>query len=201
MRAAPHLLNVARWLPRSAANGPGERFVLWLQGCGLACAGCWNPDTWSFAPRRLLTVEAILDQITATPGIEGVTLTGGEPIAQAPALVPLVRRVRAAGLSLVVFTGHELAELASHAAREVLAEVDVLVTGRFVLAERELSLPLRGSRNQQVHCLTGRYGKRDLTPQLRVEVHLDGSGGMAVTGFPPDELLAALSSTVPRPAG
>ena len=41
-------LNLARTLPRSAANGPGERFVLWVQGCPLACPGCWNPDTWAF---------------------------------------------------------------------------------------------------------------------------------------------------------
>jgi anaerobic ribonucleoside-triphosphate reductase activating protein len=201
MRGAPQLVNVARMLPRSAANGPGERFVLWLQGCGLACAGCWNPDTWSFEPRLMLSVEAIMEQVTATPGIEGVTLTGGEPFAQASALVPLVTRVRAAGLSLVVFTGHELAELGSHAARQVLAEVDVLVTGRFVLAERDLSLPLRGSRNQRVHFMTARYGERDLAAELRVEVHLDSNGGMAVTGFPPDELLGALPAMMPHRGG
>lgn len=185
------LLNVARWLPRSAVNGPGERFVLWLQGCGLGCAGCWNPDTWSFAPRRLMSVDEIMDQIAASAGVEGVTLTGGEPFAQAPVLLPLVRSIRAAGLSLVVFTGHELHELRSRAARAVLAEVDLLVTGRFVMAERDLTLPLRGSRNQRVVFLTDRYSERDLRGEAQVEVHIDGEGGISVTGFPPDCLFTS----------
>ena len=50
-------LTLARTLPRSAANGPGERFVLWVQGCPLACPGCWNPDTWAFERRDLRSVE------------------------------------------------------------------------------------------------------------------------------------------------
>lgn len=185
-------LNVARWLPKSRANGPGERFVLWLQGCGLACEGCWNPDTWDFGPRQLLTVNQVMDLVLSTAGIEGVTLTGGEPFAQAPALVPLVQRIRAAGLSLVVFTGHELDELRSPAARAVLEGVDVLVTGRFVLAERDLSLPLRGSRNQRVVFVTGRHSEFDLEDVAEVEVHLDEAGEIRVTGFPPSELLRSL---------
>jgi anaerobic ribonucleoside-triphosphate reductase activating protein len=182
-------LNVARWMPRSAANGPGERFVLWLQGCGLACPGCWNPDTWSFAPRLLMTPDEILALIQDTPGIEGVTFTGGEPFAQASALVPLARHVRAMGLSLVVFTGHEPHELRSPPARELLALVDVLITGRFVLAERDLSLSWRGSRNQQVLFLTQRYNPAESSPGGQVEAHLDCTGEILLTGFPPDELL------------
>ena len=71
-------LNLARTLPRSAANGPGERFVLWVQGCPLACPGCWNPDTWAFERRDLRSVEDLAAVILATEGIEGVTFTGGE---------------------------------------------------------------------------------------------------------------------------
>jgi anaerobic ribonucleoside-triphosphate reductase activating protein len=186
---SPKPLNVARWVPRSAANGPGERFVLWLQGCGLACPGCWNPDTWSFAPRHLMTPDEVLARIQAVPGLEGVTFTGGEPFAQASALVPLAQRIREAGLSLVVFTGHALHELRSPPARELLALVDVLITGRFVLAERDLTLAWRGSRNQEVLFLTQRYGAEDAALGGQVEVHLDEAGGVVLTGFPPDELL------------
>lgn len=189
---APVSLNVARWVARSAVNGPGERFVLWLQGCGLACPGCWNPDTWSFAPRHLLSEDEVAALILATPGIEGVTFTGGEPFAQAAALLPLARRIRAAGLSLMVFTGHELEELRGVPARALLAEADVLVTGRFVLAERELTLAWRGSRNQRVVFLTDRYSEQDALPGSQCELHLDGTGEVALTGFPPDELLELL---------
>lgn len=189
---APAPLNVARWVPRSAVNGPGERFVLWLQGCGLACPGCWNPDTWSFAPRQLMSVDEVVSRILATPGIEGVTFTGGEPFAQANALAPLARRIRAAGLSLMVFTGHELEELRGIPARALLAEADVLVTGRFVLAERDLTLAWRGSRNQRVLFLTDRYSEAEALPDSQCEFHLDDSGGVTLTGFPSDEFLDVL---------
>jgi anaerobic ribonucleoside-triphosphate reductase activating protein len=189
---ATERLNVARWVSRSAVNGPGERFVLWLQGCGLACPGCWNPDTWSFAPRQLMSVEQVASLILATRDIEGVTFTGGEPFAQASALSLLARRVRAAGLSLMVFTGHELTELRGGSARALLAEVDVLVTGRFVLAERDLTLAWRGSRNQQVRFLTSRYSEADMPAGSQCELHLDETGAVDLTGFPPDELLGDL---------
>ena len=138
-------LNVARWLERSAVNGPGERFVLWLQGCPLRCKGCWNPDTWDFAPRRLLAAEDFVELVRGVSGIEGVTLTGGEPFAQAESLVPAVRELRRIGLSLMVFTGYELGELSSPAAGELLEMTDILVAGRYRENERTEALAWRGS--------------------------------------------------------
>src|SRR6476646_9130931 len=104
-------VNVARTLPRSAANGPGERFVVWVQGCPRACPGCWNPDTWAFERRDLREVDDLIAEVLSTDGIEGVTFTGGEPFAQARALAEIARAVRATGLSVFVFTGYELDEL------------------------------------------------------------------------------------------
>lgn len=186
----PAMLNVAHWLPTSRANGPGERFVLWLQGCGLACDGCWNPDTWSFAPKHLMTAGQVMDLVMAHPGIEGVTLTGGEPFAQAAALLPLVARVRAAGLTLVIFTGYELHELRSATARHLLAAADIVVAGRYVAAKRDFLQPLRGSRNQEVVFLTDRYSRQDFEGMAEAEVLIDGVGGISMTGFPADALLA-----------
>jgi len=143
----PPVLNLAHWMPRSRVNGPGERFVIWVQGCGLGCKGCWNPDTWSFAPRNEVAAASVMGWISATPGIEGVTFSGGEPFAQATALVPLARAIQTAGLSLMIFTGHELEELRSDAARELLSLTDILVTGRYVERERDLTLRWRGSQN------------------------------------------------------
>jgi anaerobic ribonucleoside-triphosphate reductase activating protein len=138
-------LNVARTLCRSAANGPGERFVVWAQGCPLACPGCWNPDTWSFERRVLRDVDELAAEIVSVDGIEGVTFTGGEPFAQARALAQLGRRVKYRGLSVFVFTGYDLNELSSEPARELLAVADVLVAGRYIMAERTLDMPWRGS--------------------------------------------------------
>ena len=116
-------LNVARWIARSRANGPGERFVLWVQGCVLACPGCWNPDTWRTSPRILVSVDEICERVLGTAGIEGVTFTGGEPFLQARALARVAGRVRAAGLSVMVFTGHELDELGGEPPDELVQAV------------------------------------------------------------------------------
>jgi anaerobic ribonucleoside-triphosphate reductase activating protein len=92
----------------------------------------------------------------------------------------------------MTFTGHEPEELRGTGARALLAELDVLVTGRFVLAERDLTLPWRGSRNQRVLFLTDRYSEADALPGSQCELHLDDTGEVRVTGFPPDELLELL---------
>lgn len=182
-------LNLAHVLPRSAANGPGERFVVWVQGCPLACPGCWNPDTWSFAPRRVVEVAALAQEIAAVRGIEGVTFTGGEPFVQARALAALGRIVRAAGHSVFVFTGLEPHELVGRAHRELLAVTDVLVTGRYRRALHTAELAWRGSSNQQVWFLTDRYSGDDMEESAVAELHLTTAGEVIATGFPRPELM------------
>lgn len=177
-------MNLAHTLPRSAVNGPGERFVLWVQGCPLACEGCWNPETWPFARRDLRDVDALAAEILATEGIEGVTFSGGEPFAQAAALAALATRLRAAGLSIFVFTGYEREELTHAAHRALLGVTDVLVTGRYRAEAREEGLVWRGSRNQQVHFLTERYDASALADAPVSEVYLDADGTVRMTGFP-----------------
>jgi len=177
-------LNLAHTIARSAVNGPGERYVLWVQGCPLACEGCWNPDTWPFARRDLREVNDVAEEVLATEGIEGVTFSGGEPFAQARALAALGERVRAAGLSVFVFTGYEPDELTRPEHRALLAVTDVLVTGRYRASERCDDLPWRGSRNQRVWFLSTRYGPDDLAKAPEAEVYIDENGTIRVTGFP-----------------
>lgn len=177
-------INLARTLQRSAANGPGERFVLWVQGCPLACTGCWNPDTWDFERRDLRSVEELTASILATEGIEGVTFTGGEPFAQARALAALAAQVRAAGLSVFVFTGYELTELIRPDHAMLLAAADVVVAGRYVADKRATNLKWRGSENQTVHFLTPRYSPEDARNAGDVEFLIAPNGTVTVTGFP-----------------
>lgn len=186
-------VNVARTLSRSAANGPGERFVVWAQGCPLACPGCWNPDTWSFERRVLRDVDELAAEILSVDGIEGVTFTGGEPFAQARALARLGRTVRNSGLSVFVFTGYELNELSSEPARELLAVADVLVAGRYIMAERALDIPWRGSSNQQVHFLSDRYSPASMDNAAMTEVRINSDGLLTLTGFPDEGWLTVKS--------
>lgn len=183
------LLNLARTMPRSSANGPGQRFVVWVQGCAIRCPGCWNPDTWSFETRHLCDTAVLASEIVATVGIEGVTFTGGEPFHQAAALVEVAGRVRAAGLSVFVFTGYDLHELARPDHRELLALTDVLVSGRYVQSQRSFESEWRGSTNQRVHFMTSRYSEASMADSAHVEFHLAPDGQLAVTGFPLPQLL------------
>lgn len=128
--------------------------------------------------------------ILATEGIEGVTFTGGEPFAQARALTALAERVRAAGLSVFVFTGYDLDELTRPEHLALLAVTDVLVAGRYVEAERTSGLAWRGSTNQRVHFRSKRYGPADMDEVAEVEFHVDKDGTITVTGFPAAEMLA-----------
>jgi hypothetical protein len=110
-----HLMLVHSMLPLSAINGPGERAVVWLQGCDLRCAGCWNPSSHIFdtGHDRRRPVEEVGAWILACPGIEGVTFSGGEPFQQAPELRQLCEyiRKRKPALSIGVFTGYTLGEV------------------------------------------------------------------------------------------
>jgi anaerobic ribonucleoside-triphosphate reductase activating protein len=86
----------------SRANGPGSRFVVWFQGCTLGCPGCFNPKTHRTDGREI-SVDELASQI---PGdIEGITLSGGEPLQQAEAAAELLDVARARGLSTLAFSG------------------------------------------------------------------------------------------------
>lgn len=177
-------LDIARTLVPSSANGPGERYVIWVQGCPLACQGCWNPDTWSFRRKNLREVNDVVADILATPGIEGVTFSGGEPFVQARPLAQIARSVREAGLSVFVYSGYRLDELTSRHQRELLAVTDVLVDGRYDETCREDGLVWRGSTNQHVHFLTDRYGLENMVDAPETEIILDMDGSVTFTGFP-----------------
>lgn len=187
-------LNLARTLARSAANGPGDRFVIWVQGCPLACPGCWNPDTWSFQRRNLRDTEELVAEILTVGGIDGVTFTGGEPFMQARALAEVGRAVRKADLSVFVFTGYNLDELTSNAARELLAVTDLLVSGRYLASARQHGITWQSSSNQEVHFLTGRYAPTDMERSSEAEIRINADGQITLTGFPVEELLTGTST-------
>ena len=72
-------LNLRAFLPRSRANGPGLRAVVWFQGCRLHGAGCFNPDTHSIGPRIVVPFERVLARLRdEAPWIEAITVSGGD---------------------------------------------------------------------------------------------------------------------------
>src|SRR6185503_15645618 len=91
------MLKLHAMLPQSRANGPGTRFVIWFQGCTLACPKCFNPITHPDAPKLSITIEGLIAQIKSVEAqIEGLTISGGEPLQQAAGLLGLLRQLRTA---------------------------------------------------------------------------------------------------------
>ena len=128
------LVPLAAFLPRSLANGPGVRSVVWVQGCPFRCPGCFNPEFQEFTGGRPTPVATLVHWIVARDDTEGVTLTGGEPFAHAAVLAAVAEGVQRAGKSVVIFTGYEQGELlAAHEAgtRRLLASADLLIAGRY----------------------------------------------------------------------
>jgi anaerobic ribonucleoside-triphosphate reductase activating protein len=179
-------LRVAQLVPRTGAEGPGLRFALWVQGCSLRCPGCCNPEMFAPGRGRETDVEALAARVLATPGLEGLSLLGGEPFEQAPAAAALAARVRAAGLSVMVFSGFTLEELRARPdAAALLAQTDLLVDGRYDRTQPESQRRWIGSRNQRLHFLTDRYRPDDpcFSAPNTAEVHrVDGE--WLVNGWP-----------------
>lgn len=139
--------------PESIVDGPGFRYVLFVQGCPHRCPGCHNPESHDPAGGFEMTTGQVFDEIMENPHLRGVTFSGGEPFEQVPALLELGRMIREAGLSLMSYSGYTLEELTARhdpATDELLGMLDILVDGRYVEALRNLTLLYRGSENQRV---------------------------------------------------
>ena len=177
-------VNLHPMVERSVANGPGERIVLWFQGCPLACPGCFNPETHATTPRRVMPVARLLEQIVERHNsIEGVTITGGEPFEQADALRVLLAEIRrSTALSVLVFTGYTRGEIERRPNwMRVLRYIDVLIAGRYV-ADRRVAREMLGSSNQRIHRLTDRYTLESLQQVPVAEAQIDAHGRVMLTG-------------------
>ena len=137
----------------SIVDGPGFRFVCFVQGCPHHCPGCHNPDSHAFDAGTEMTTDEVIKKMRSNPLTDGLTLSGGEPFAQAEDCLTIARAAHEHGLNVWGYSGwtydHLLTE-GSDAQKALLRELDVLVDGPFILAERSLSLNWRGSRNQRV---------------------------------------------------
>lgn len=173
-------------MPRSRANGPGERMTVWVQGCSLACTGCFNPDTHPDGGRGdRRTVDELLAAAEAEQDrIEGVTLTGGEPLQQPGAVAAFAAGLkRRTGLGLIILTGYSRPEIESDPARlSAVADADLVVAGRYQ-RRAHLGGGLRGSSNKAYWWRTGRYRHIDLESVPELEVLVGADGTLTITGM------------------
>lgn len=145
-------------------SGDGLSVSFYTQGCPHRCPGCHNPGTWDFEggkefPASLL--DKIVEKLTAQGIQRSFCILGGEPLCQEnlflTALLIQTVRDKVPETPIYVWTGYtyeELQEKSSPHLAYILRSIDYLIDGRFVQSERDITLRLRGSKNQRVFKLT-----------------------------------------------
>lgn len=146
-------IRIAGTIGESIVDGPGFRYTIFTQGCPHHCPECHNPQTHDFAGGKEVALEMLLEEACRNPLVRGVTFSGGEPFCQPKPLYALAVAVKARGKDLLAYTGYtfeQLLELSDPYVRKLLSQLDLLVDGPFIAAERNIELRFRGSANQRV---------------------------------------------------
>lgn len=187
-----HWLNVAHIIDATEAEGPGLRFAVWVQGCLKRCKGCCNGELLQIEAASLVRTGALIDRlrkVTQQHNLEGVTFLGGEPLLQADGLADIAEAARELGLSVMVFSGYQKAELVESkfiGSQRLLDATDVLVDGEFDISRIETVRNWVGSTNQNFHYLSRRYTSEIETRNLTVtnEWRFDLNGVISGNGLP-----------------
>ena len=137
----------------------------------------------------MMPVQSLFEMINETEGIEGITLLGGEPLQQSTPVLNLITRVRQLNFSIFLYTGYDIAEF-DEEMQACFDSSDIVVTGRYVHAERDTTLRWRGSRNQIVHHPTGLYSELEIEDRNEVEFVVNEEGSLAMYGYPDSEIRA-----------
>jgi anaerobic ribonucleoside-triphosphate reductase activating protein len=180
--------------------------VIWTQGCSLKCPGCYNPETHSFDGGTWLSINELYNRVAALGNsIEGITISGGEPLQQAEAMAIFLKKLKSSpGLSIILFTGYEWKELERvisednslnsndlhinrHTLKSILDSIDVLIAGRFIQSKR-IAKGLRGSSNKTFHFFTNRYTAKDFESLPEAEIVIGPEGNLLISGINPPNL-------------
>jgi len=135
----------------SVVDGEGLRTVIFFAGCPHHCKGCHNPESWNKENGKIMSIDEIVKE--ALNPLTDITLSGGDPFFQANAVTKIARQLKALGKNIWAYTGWTLEEIVNSGDSdklELLATIDVLVDGPFILKERDLTLSFRGSKNQRI---------------------------------------------------
>lgn len=148
-------LRIAGVEKESVVDGPGLRYVIFVQGCEHNCPGCHNPETHDQNGGRMVSLTELAEDIYNRKLLTGVTFSGGEPFLQAKPLALLAQELKKKNYHIVTYTGYLFEELLAMSALkpemwELLKLTDWLIDGPFMLGRRDLNLPYRGSSNQRI---------------------------------------------------
>ena len=178
------LINLHSTIKSSRVNGPGDRFVIWTQGCRKMCKNCYNPETWSHYRNNLIDIDLLVEEIKNS-STTGVTISGGDPFEQPEELFYLLGEIKQLDLSdgVIVFSGYTIDEIrVREELRKSLDYIDVLIDGLYI-DEKRITNGLAGSSNQEFHFLTDKISRDGINIDQEVEIHSLGDL-IQITGFP-----------------
>lgn len=145
------------------ANAPGISVSIYLQGCPHRCKNCFNQETWDFDGGKELTEDIILDIFNNRINANGVkrklSILGGEPLhpKNLETTFNLVSKAIAYKVPVYIWTGYTIEQLTerynmdhSFLTEYILKNIECLIDGPFIQEQKDLTLKMRGSRNQRI---------------------------------------------------
>ena len=146
-------MKISGIVEESIVDGPGVRFTIFFQGCTHNCYKCHNPNTHDINKGKEISVDQLICNIKELPYIDGVTLSGGDPLMQIEECVELCKKIKQLNLNIMVYTGYTyetLLKMSNPKYQELLKYIDYLVDGPFIYSLLDLTLKYKGSSNQRI---------------------------------------------------
>lgn len=174
------MLRVNSTMPESRAQGPGLRYTIWTQGCSIHCPGCSNVNMWPFEGGQEFDTKEVIDALV-DPNLDGVTITGGEPLDQFNAVYDLCSHLFLL-TSVFLTTGYTEKQIERKGYQKIFDVLDIICMGPFnesLVCKDEW----RGSSNQVIRFLTDLGRKQASMPIISKEIHIGNDGNAIETGF------------------
>lgn len=145
-------------IENDVVNGEGICLSYWTQGCPHKCDGCHNPETWNFNGGKEDSKENILNKILTLLTKNGIhrnlSILGGEPLCDENIdfTMEILKQVKQKypNIKTFVWTGYTYEELCKLYKNIIFDNIDVLIDGKYDKNQRDITLKLRGSKNQRV---------------------------------------------------
>ena len=147
-------------IPNDLSAAPGVCVTFFTQGCPHHCPGCHNPETWDYEGGKEFegnTIDRIEQYLTANGIHRDLCIMGGEPLCPDNQFLTLLIcntiKDKLPDTKIYIWTGYTLEELnkdTNTRISQILEKTDAIIDGPYIAAERDITLPMRGSRNQRI---------------------------------------------------
>ena len=165
--------------------GPNKRAVIWTQGCPFNCINCMTPKSIGINGGIELDIKVLADEINKIDGIEGITISGGEPFIQSKSLYNMLKLIKK-DLGVIVYTGFEYEKIRND---KLMSKIDLLIDGKYI-DELNDGIAYRGSSNQRAIFLTNRYKKfKDKYNSYNRKIEIRIKDGVEIIGIPSKKTL------------